>query len=202
TVAYPVPLAAKAPQGSLVYDPLASGVITPAGDTDSFTINIDPGQKITVVVHPTVATLQPTVTLQDPANVTLDSGSAAAANQDVILQTVATTSGGVYTVTVGGVGVTTGSYTVQIILNAAEENERHPGQPTNNTAATAQNIDPSFLSLGGAASRGAVLGAASSTADLDFYSLTLAAGDTLTVALKGLSTTNVTVQLRDSSGGT
>src|SRR5262249_25613266 len=104
--------------------------------------------------------------------------------------------------TVGGVGVTTGSYTVQIILNAAEENERHPGQPTNNTAATAQNIDPSFLSLGGAASRGAVLGAASSTADLDFYSLTLAAGDTLTVALKGLSTTNVNVQLRDSSGVT
>src|SRR5262249_6055418 len=202
TVAFPAPLAAKLPLGSLVYDPVASGVITPAGGTDSFTLNIDPGQKITVVVHPTVATLQPTVTLTDPASATLGTASAAAANQDAILQTIPTTTGGVYTITVGGVGGTTGSYTVQVILNATDELERHPGQPTNNTAATAQDITPSFLSLGGSASRGAVLGTVASSADFDFYSFTLAAGDTATVALKGLNTTNVNVQLRAADGVT
>src|SRR5262249_8321517 len=40
TIAYPTPLAAKLPLGSLVYDPTASGLIGPAGDTDSFTLNV------------------------------------------------------------------------------------------------------------------------------------------------------------------
>ena len=39
-----------APQGSLVYDPSATGVIGFAGDTDNFTLNVDPGQTITVLV--------------------------------------------------------------------------------------------------------------------------------------------------------
>src|SRR5262249_13093406 len=56
SVPFPAPLAAKPPRGSLVYDPVASGFIAPAGDTDNFTLNVDPGQTITVVVHPTVAT--------------------------------------------------------------------------------------------------------------------------------------------------
>src|SRR5262245_16265683 len=200
TLAFPVPLVAKPPLGSLVYDPVASGVITPAGDTDTFTLNIDPSQQITVVVRPTVATLQPTVTLRDPNNFVLAATSAAAANQPAILQTVPTSVGGVYSITVGGVGVTTGSYTVQVILNAAEELERNAGQPTNNTAGTAQNL--SMLNLGGSGSRGAVLGTIANSSDLDFYSLTLSASNTVTVALKGLNTTNVNVQLRASDGVT
>lgn len=52
TVAYPVPLTAKPPLGSLIYDPVASGVIGGVGDVDSFSIHVDPGQTISVLVNP------------------------------------------------------------------------------------------------------------------------------------------------------
>src|SRR5262249_58336175 len=41
TTPYPVPLGAQAPLGSLVYDPSVSATIGFAGDTDSFTLNVD-----------------------------------------------------------------------------------------------------------------------------------------------------------------
>ena len=34
--------------GSLIYDPAQAGIISTATDTDSFTLLIDPGQKLTV----------------------------------------------------------------------------------------------------------------------------------------------------------
>jgi hypothetical protein len=43
TVPYPTPLTAENPPGSLVYDPTASGLINFAGDTDGFTLNVNPG---------------------------------------------------------------------------------------------------------------------------------------------------------------
>src|SRR5262249_46954194 len=154
TTPYPVPLGAQAPLGSLVYDPSVSATIGFAGDTDSFTINVDPGQTVTVLVHPTAAGLQPTVTLTPPSGPP-SSPTAPAAGQDAVLQTVPAVVGGIYTITVGGVGTTTGGYTAQVILNAAQEAEGHGG-PANNSPLTAQNIDASAVSLGGSASRLAV----------------------------------------------
>ena len=49
---YPTPLTPKTPLGSLIYDPSIGGLINFAGDTDSFTLNVDPGQTITVLVDP------------------------------------------------------------------------------------------------------------------------------------------------------
>src|SRR5262249_29832682 len=187
SVAFPTPLTAKAPPGSLIYDPTTSGLIGIAGDTDSFTLSIDAGQQITVIVRPTtVTTLQPTITLRDPASALIGTATAPAVNQNAILQTIPTTTAGPYTITVGGAGTTVGNYTVQVILNAAEELERNAGQPTNDTAGTAQNLNPAFLSMGGTASRAAVIETIASTSDLDFYSMSLTAGDTVTVALKGI----------------
>src|SRR5207248_2824258 len=102
-------------------------------------------------------TLVPTVSLLDPASTLLGSATAPAAGQKAILQTIATTTSGTYTITVGGASSTTGLYTVQVTLNAAREVEPNGGV-TNSTLATAQNLTSSFVSLGGAASRGAVLG--------------------------------------------
>ena len=59
TAPFPVALTAESPLGSLVYDATASGAISPAGDTDSFTLPLDPGQTVTVVV--TWAGLQPSL---------------------------------------------------------------------------------------------------------------------------------------------
>ena len=161
TAPMPAPLTGVQPFGSLVYSSSMAGLINNVTDTDNFTLNVDAGQTITVVMHPTTLGLQPSVTLRDPANGVLGTAIAQAANQDAILETLATTTGGVYTITAGGDSATTGGYTVQVILNGLEELERHNGQLSNNTLGTAQNLDPSFLALQAGppnAARAAVLG--------------------------------------------
>jgi Bacterial pre-peptidase C-terminal domain/Dockerin type I domain len=144
---FPTPLTSVQPLGSLVYSGSIPGRINTVGDTDNFTLNLNAGQTITVVMHPTDPALQPTISLEDPANTLLGTMTAGAANQDALLETVATTTGGIYTITAGAGGATTGGYTIQVYLNAADELERHPGQANNNTIAGAQNIDSSFEAL-------------------------------------------------------
>src|SRR5262249_35345559 len=159
TVPYPNPVAKK-PLGSLVYDPNASGTINFAGDTDNFTLAIDPNQTITLIGRPTSAGLQPSVTLRDPANNVIATATAPAAGQNAVINTAFATAGGTYTFSMSGAGGTTGDYTLQLILNAAQENEGVIGGD-NNTIATAQDISPSFITLHtsqGTAQRGAVVG--------------------------------------------
>jgi subtilisin family serine protease len=153
-VPFATPLEAKAPLGSLIYDPTVSAFISDGGDTDSFTIDIDAYQTITVVADPD-ENLQPTVSLSGPLSA---GASAGAPGEDAVIQTAGPTSAGTYTVTVGGVGTSTGAYTLQLILNSAVEDESHDGAG-NSTLGTAQNIEGSFVGLsdiGG--QRGAVRG--------------------------------------------
>ena len=173
-VMFPVPLASKQPLGSLIYDPVVVGTIDP-GDTDSFSISVDPGQTITVAVEPTsgTAAFQPTVWLSRGSAI-LASSTAASAGETALLQTVATLGplakngpkAKQYIVTVSGANGTTGPYRTKIILNAAAEEETYLG-PDNDTPATAQEIKDSFVSLnrsvnasssGPQPDRGAVLG--------------------------------------------
>jgi hypothetical protein len=147
-------------------------ILVPGDDTDTFTVEIDPGQIISVVVE-TDPSLQATVELADGSNL-LASATAEAPGADVLLQTVDTrgrlAGNGpqprVYSVTIAGSGNTFGDYTAQIILNAAVEDERY-GWPTNDALDTAQDIEASFIPLLRAVSsstsgpqpdRGAVLG--------------------------------------------
>ncbi len=159
---YPGPLLPVGPRGSLIYDPSASRQIGYAGDTDGFTIDLDPGQTISVVVD-AETTLQPTVELFDPGGLPIGAAMAAAPGEDAVLQVADVTGAGVYTVTVGGQGDTTGWFTIQLILNAAIEQEEHGG-PENGDPALAQDLDASFLAVDGgplsldSAQRGAVLG--------------------------------------------
>src|SRR5262249_50273185 len=91
---FPTPLSAVAPLGSLIYDPVASGFINPAGDTDSFTITLDAGQTLAALVTPTSPGLQPSVTV-----VGLGSATASGAGKKALLQTLPVSALGVYTVT-------------------------------------------------------------------------------------------------------
>ena len=65
----------------------------------------------------------------------------------MILQTIAIPAAGTYTIVVGGSGATSGDYTARVILNAAAEEEEHDGAG-NDTPATAQDLDASFISPG------------------------------------------------------
>ena len=160
TQPYPIPLAPKNPRGSLIYDPSVTGTIGTPGDIDGFTIPIDAGQTISVGVTATSAGLQPTVELRDPASAVIAAATAGAAGQPAWIQTAPAASGGTYTIEVGGLGGTTGNYAVQVVLNAALEDEGLGG-PANDTLSTAQNIDGSFIALEtpqASARRGAALG--------------------------------------------
>jgi hypothetical protein len=146
TVPYPTPLTSENPKGSLIYDPSVSGVVNFAGDTDSFTLNVNAGQTITVLLRPTSPGLQPSVLIKDPSNVTIASVTAAAAGQNALIQTVTAATSGTYTFTVSGAGGTVGNYNLRVTLNAALETEGLlPGD--NNTLANAQNIDGSAVTL-------------------------------------------------------
>jgi len=200
-VPLPTTFQAERPQGSLIYtskDPV-DGIVGPVGDVDAFTVVLDAGQTIAVSVTPKDTSLQPWVRVYDPANVLEGSALAGGGGQEALLQAVPAASAGTYTIRVGGAIGTTGAYTVHVILNAAAEAEQHGG-PTDNDRATAQDINASFLDLGGGMRRGAVLGK-TDAALADWYSFHLDAGESVTLGLKGkTATTGVDVKLYDTAG--
>jgi hypothetical protein len=159
TAPVPTPLAPESPRGSLIFDTALTGLINFANDTDTFTVNLDAGQTMTVLATPTSAGLDPTLQLIDPSGKVLATAMATSAGQPALLQTVATTTAGTYRIVIGGANLTVGNYSVKLTLNAAVETK---GLTTgsNATAATAQDINGSFLSLRTPltrAQRGAVL---------------------------------------------
>jgi hypothetical protein len=156
TVAFPTPLTAKQPLGSLIYDGSTTGVIGLPTDSDSFLLSVNAGQTISVLVSPQLGGLIPAVELRDPAGNLLASGSAATSIAK-ILQTVPAATSGNYKITVSGANGTTGSYKVAVTLNAALEAENNGGA-TNNTLASAQDIDASAVTLNTNSTRLAVLG--------------------------------------------
>ncbi len=192
---FPTPLEPVAPLGSLIYQNTAADDISVIGETDSFTIDLDDGQTVSLVVDPD-ATLQPTVELLDPSSASLGTATAGAMGTDAVLQVIPTNGAGTYTLTVGGAADSVGSYTVELILNAAVEEESHDGPP-NDDAASAEDLDASFLGLGGLAQRGAVLGTLD--ASEDWYGFTLQDGESTTLALAALSVADVTLELYDGS---
>ncbi len=146
SLAFPVPLTADAPLGSLAYDGNTSvATIQFAGDTDSFTLDLDANQTVNVTVAPS-STLQPTVAVTGPG--TNQSASAATAGSAVTLNLIPISTAGTYTLAVSGVGATTGSFTILVTLNAAPEAESNGGA-ANDALATAQPLAPGFVNLGG-----------------------------------------------------
>ncbi|HVK10152.1 MAG TPA: pre-peptidase C-terminal domain-containing protein, partial [Gemmataceae bacterium] len=173
---FPAPSTAIPVAGSMIYSATQSAptFIGFVGDADGYTLTVDPGQTITVVVAATDPALRPKVTLLlvGPAGGTVaGTATAAAAGQPAVLQTVAvpgqlTTYSPValtYRIVVEGAGGTVGQYAVTTYLNAAVEAEGLGGA-ANDTRPTAQNINGSFVQLHSAGSsgtqpaRGAVLG--------------------------------------------
>ena len=176
TFPFPTPLTPEPPSGSLVYDRSLSGVVNVAGDTDSYTIALAPGQTLTVFAY-ALANLQPTVEVRDHTGTVI--GSAVGTGQTAIVQTVPITSADTYTITIGGAAGTAGQFALTAILNAAIETEPI-GVPANNTVADAQNMDASFIDLFKGATRGVVMGA---SGDTDVYSFQLQAGQALSADL-------------------
>ena len=149
---------AKNPRGSLAYASSKSAMIAPAGDSDSYTFTLEAGQTLTAAVRPSptsTPTLRPALSVTGPGS-SLGNATATDVGKGAMVQTVTAATAGNYTITVTGAPSTAGSYTVEALLNAATEVESLPGA-TNNTTATAQNINATALSPAGT-SRLAVVG--------------------------------------------
>ena len=114
------------------------GTIVPNSDIDDWTINLDPGQTITVLLNP-VGELVGTVEVLGPDGGTLGSATGTGSDSPVLLQTIPVSDGGVYTIRVGGGDGTTGLYILDLTVNAALEEEAYRGL-TNNDRGSAQDI--------------------------------------------------------------
>jgi hypothetical protein len=181
TAALPTPTAVN-PPGSLVYETVYphKAIISPATDTTNFTVAVNAGQTLAVVIHPVDGPLQPTVELFGPGGSFLGSAVAAAAGSDALLQATPAATAGTYTVTVGGAAGTTGGYTVQVFVNTAVQAAVHGG-PGDGALATAQLLGPSFVPLGDGADRGALEGTFSGGSH--FTSFHLDAGQAVSAGL-------------------
>ncbi|MCA9236858.1 MAG: pre-peptidase C-terminal domain-containing protein, partial [Planctomycetales bacterium] len=197
TKAFPVPLAVLRPLGSLVYSGSVEDVIDFAGDADTFVVSLDEGQKVSIVVRGSGG-LTPQVALTTPDS-TVETASAAGPDGTAVLQSISTTLAGAYAIEVTDAGGASGTYSVEIILNAAVESEANGG-PSNDDVASAENLDSSFISLGvGTAERGAVVGSGAD-GSADFYKFSLAPNQSATLALNLQAADGMSLELRDGAG--
>jgi hypothetical protein len=103
TIPYPTPLLAKFPTGSLIYDPSISANIGFAGDTDSFTLNVDPRQTITLILSGAGGLQSECPNCLIRATLLLVSRLQPQRGQVAVLQTSAAVTGGVYRFAVSGI---------------------------------------------------------------------------------------------------
>ncbi len=180
-VPFPVPLEAVNPAGSLIYSSSVSGEVFSAAEDDRFAVDLDDGQTITVVVDPD-ATLQPAIEVLGPGDTLIGSAAAEGPGSDALLQAVPTVGAGTYTLKVGGVSDSTGTYSARLVLNSAVEEESHNG-PLNDDPASAQDLAVGLLAIGGGpGERAAVLGSLASSED--WYRFTLDDGQPMTLAFR------------------
>lgn len=157
----PVPVevsTVKLPLGAMVYDPPFIGNIGASGDVDTLSIEMDPGQRITVLVESLEEDLDLAVTLRDPGSAVIAGADLGGPGAFELIQSAGLTTSGSYTIEIAGLG-TPGDYRVTILLNADYELESLDGT-SNDTPADAQPLDGAFTPLAGNASRAAVLGVA------------------------------------------
>ncbi len=156
TVAFPSVLTAGEPVGSLIYEGDYTATVGLAGDTDNFTLDLDAGQKLGVLITPGTTSLRPSITVTGPGGTNV-TNSAAAAGGVAQLQNIPVTVAGTYTLSVGGAASTTGGYTISAALNTDRESESDTGTP-NDTLGAAQDLTPAFTTLATGASRASVRG--------------------------------------------
>ena len=194
----PAVMLPRLPLGSLVYEATIPGLINAAGDTDSYLIDFDISQTVSVLIEPS-AGLMGQVELLGPSNTVLATASGSAPGEAFVIQTVDNTLAGpgLYTIRVSEVGGTTGSLALTLILNAAVEDESVSGTD-NDTLAAAQDIDGSSIPLAaGLIHRLAVLGEVDASAE-DYFNFTLQGGEPATLAVK--SDGAVSLDLVDAAG--
>src|SRR6185295_16752178 len=113
--ALPNPLPHLSPLGSLIRGASATGLINNPADTDTFTVPLLAGQRVSLAVMGSDG-LQPSFNLLDSANQSL-AGANAAANIASI-ENFHIANSGIYSIVIASDGATAGGYTLRASANA------------------------------------------------------------------------------------
>ncbi len=178
----PITLAAGLPSGGRAYVNEVIASFATTEETDSFSITVDAGQRLSARLSPMDGSIVAQLELvNDAGEVVLSSAVADGPGQQVILEPTllddATTQ--TYTLNVrnlAGAGV----YQLSVLLNGQFESEL-PGASMNDTVEQAELLAGSFTPLMDDAGHLVVLGEVNG--DADVYAFELAAGESVTLAL-------------------
>lgn len=195
TAIFPVALQARPPLGSVVQDAELNSAVNFPGDTDSFILTLNAGTTLAVAVQPTTGSLQPSIEVRNPANALMTHVTASSAGQSLATPTLPIPVAGDYTIRLSGSGGSTGGYTLHPALNAAWELESYGG-PANDTRSGAQNLDAGARSYSPDIASLAVLGLGVN----DWYAVTLASNEVVTVGVTALNGGTAAISLFDPSG--
>lgn len=183
--------------GSLVYRQTYSDTISAPGEKDGYSVVLDPGQKLTVVLEST--DFVPNLQVRDDsgmllADVTGTGGIAFTAPLTV-------PAGGRFQLTFGSVDNDTGTYSVRILLNTALENEGLVSGISNDTLVTAETLERTSVALGsGAADRLGVIGQLTSNVGGTFVSEGFESGSLNSQWTTFSSTANGRIRVTDTQG--
>jgi methionine-rich copper-binding protein CopC len=183
--------------------PLGAGIsradytaqISPADDTDQYTLDLDAGQLLTVVVDP-ASNGMPHLTITGPAGSTLLDAVATHAGQ-AAFGSIRITGAGRYTLTVNTHNGSEDTYALQVLLNAGVEMETYTGS-LNNHASVAESLNGLLLNLPGDAQHGAVIGALTDWPD--WYSVYLQQGQHLSLYAAAEDAESVIMELFANDG--
>ena len=151
-----------APAGSLVYALSTSNMIVEGIDCDAYVVNLDSAQTISIALKPDGG-LRPELFLKTAQGV-VTSIVAGVAGEELVLQEVVVDVAETYVIGVSGLLASSGSYELEVVLNAALEHESRSGPP-NNSPSFAEELKRDVLQIG-AGERGAILGALEGAVDL------------------------------------
>ncbi|WP_182867972.1 carboxypeptidase regulatory-like domain-containing protein [Rhodopirellula sp. JC639] len=190
------PLERKTPLGSLIHDPPVEGHFSNPADVDTFQLNLDAGQLLSVVLQPLDPSIRAGITLFAPDGSSLGTVSASAAGRRALMQTIPLPDAGSYrleTTALAG----SGAYKFRVLLNAAGEAEDSIGS-TNQTLGTAEPIDGSSVAVGTGGDRLGVIGLLNGNSD--YFSFSLEQGQYATLSLSAHTDADVALQLIDGTG--
>jgi hypothetical protein len=195
---FPLPLQAIDPEGAVAYQGLTTLSIASIGEVQSFTIDLEPGQSMSLIVTPDAA-LEAQIQVRDPLDASIASVAADSPGQ-VATTTIAASEAGTYIVDVSGSDDTVGGFTLALFLNASLEEEAFGGD-ANDTAAQAQLVDIGPMTS--IVERGLIVGAlATGDGDDDWYSFSLGDSENTTIVLESTAAGPVSVELYRGDGTT
>ena len=154
TSAFTTPFTPVNPLGDLIYTSTDDPVLVTPTDIDYLTVSLNAGETLTLIGAPTTSDLQLTMTLLDPSDNVVATGSAPGQGSNAVIETAPISTTGTYTIAISDLNGNIGLYSVQAYLNALVNQGT-----SNDTIATAVDIDGSSYQLGiGGADRLGVVG--------------------------------------------